>query len=133
MTPDKAVHPPDPEGQIRQPQRVLIVSSHALFGKGIQHLLQTRHAGNVQVVGIVGSVEEAMAALETLRPDLVVVDYDDGAVNRDEFLARFVGGERKLRVVLFSLKEGGSDAIVYDRRTLRASQIEDWLSEADGG
>jgi len=30
---------------------------------------------------------------------------------------------------LLSLKEGGSEAIVYDRRTLAASQIEDWLEE----
>src|SRR3970282_847313 len=111
------------------PRRVLIVSSHPLFGKGIQRMLETRQSGDVGVVGIVSSVEEAVRALEVLKPDLVVVDYDDGAVNRDEFLAHFVEGERQMRVVLFSLKEGGSNAIVYDRRTLAASQVDDWLTE----
>jgi DNA-binding NarL/FixJ family response regulator len=98
-------------------QKVLIVSSHPLFGKGLQRLLQTRQQADVRVVGIVSSVDQAMQALSELKPDLVVVDYDDQAVNRDEFLARFVEGEQQLRVVLLSLKEGGSEAIVYDRRS----------------
>lgn len=111
-----------------QPKKVLIVSSHPLFGKGIQKLLQARPDADAQVVGLVSSVEEAMVSLDLLNPDLVIVDYDDDAVNRDEFLARFVESEKRLRVVLLSLKEGGSEAIVYDRRTLAASQIDNWLS-----
>ena len=110
-------------------RHVLIVSSHPLFGKGIQHMLETRQAKDVQVIGVVSSVEEAFTFIEERNPDLVVVDYDDSDVNRDEFLAHFVGGERKMRVVLFSLKEGGSNAIVYDRRTMSASQVDDWLQE----
>ncbi len=69
-----------------------------------------------------------MQALEKLDPDLVIVDYDDAILNRDEFLARFVEGEKKLRVVLLSLNEA-QEALVYDRRTLAASQIDDWLEE----
>ncbi len=80
------------------------------------------------VVGVVSNLEQALAALERLDPDLIIVDYDDEALNRDEFLARFVEGERKLRVVLLSL-QSGSEAIVYDRRTMSASQIDDWLEE----
>jgi len=112
----------------RKPRRVLIASSHALFGQGLRSLLQERHAEGVAVVGMVTNLDEAMAALDRLNPDLVIVDYDDEALNRDEFLARFVGGEKKLRVVLLSL-QGGGEAIVYDRRTLAASQIDRWLEE----
>jgi cytochrome c oxidase subunit 2 len=32
-----------------------------------------------------------------------------------------------MRVVLLSLREGGDEAIVYDRRTLEASQVDDWM------
>jgi cytochrome c oxidase subunit II len=110
-------------------RRVLIVSSHPLFGKGLRRLLEDRGEADVRVVGMVSSVEEAVAALQTLRPDLVIVDYDDERVNRDEFLARFVESAGRLRVVLLSLKEGGSEAIVYDRRNLAAAQIDDWLRE----
>ena len=74
------------------------------------------------------SIREALSALEQLSPDLIVVDYDDRELNRDEFLARFVEGEQKLRVVLLSLQSTG-EAIVYDRRTMSALQIDNWLDE----
>ncbi len=109
--------------------KVLIVSSHPLFGKGIRHLLETHHGKPVEVIGIVKNLEDAIHSIQEYQPDLVVVDYDDEAVNRDEFLVRFVGSESQLRVVLLSLKEGGSNAIVYDRRNLAASQIDEWLQE----
>jgi cytochrome c oxidase subunit II len=109
-------------------RRVLIASSHGLFAQGLRSLLRERQAEGVEVVGVVSNLDQALAALEKLSPDLVIVDYDDEILNRDEFLARFVEGEKKLRVVLLSL-QGGSEAIVYDRRTLAAAQIGDWLDE----
>jgi cytochrome c oxidase subunit 2 len=107
--------------------RALIASSHPLFAEGLRSLLQKRGQADVEVVGLVSSIDDALVALKTLHPDLVIVDHDDERVNRDEFLARFVEGEGSLRVVLLSLKEGGNEAIVYDRRNLAAAQIEDWL------
>jgi cytochrome c oxidase subunit 2 len=111
-----------------KPRRVLIASSHPLFGQGLRSLLQERREAGVVVVGMVSNLQEAIAALDRLNPDLVIVDYDDEILNREEFLARFVEGEKKLRVVLLSLQSGG-EAIVYDRRTLAASQIDNWLEE----
>lgn len=113
-------------------QRVLIASSHALFGQGLRSLLEKREQADVEIVGVVSNIEEAIRALEELDPDLVIVDYDDAVLNRDEFLARFVEGEKKLRVVLLSLNEA-QEALVYDRRTLAASQIDDWLEEWNYG
>ena len=110
-----------------KPQRVLIASSHPLFGQGLRKLLEARR-GTVEVVGMASSIEETMRSLETLNPDLIIVDYDDEQLNRDEFLARFVEGERKLRVVLLSLSDA-QQAVVYDRRTLAASRIDDWLED----
>jgi DNA-binding NarL/FixJ family response regulator len=110
----------------KRPRRVLLVSGHPLFNEGLRSLLQGRRATPVEVVGMAASTDEAVAALETLAPDLVILDYDDKAVNRKEFLARFVEGERPMRVVLVSLKEGG-EVVAYDRRTLAPTQAEDWL------
>ena len=111
------------------PWRVLIASSHPLFAKGLMSLLQKRQKTEVEVVGLVSSIDEALTALETLNPDLVIIDYDDEQVNRDEFLTRFgmVGG--RMRFVLLSLKEGGDEAIIYDRRTLAASRMDEWLEK----
>jgi cytochrome c oxidase subunit II len=110
-------------------RKVLIVSSHPLFGKGLRKLLQDRHKTDVDVVKIVATVDEAAAAIETVVPDLVIVDYDDERINRDEFLTRFVEGAGRLRVVLLSLKEGGNQAVIYDRHTMGAAQIDDWFEE----
>ena len=110
------------------PRRVLIASSHPLFGQGLRSLLKERHGDHVQVVGMVSSLAEAVTAINQQNPDLVIVDYDDENLNREEFLARFVESEKKLRVVLLSLQSGG-DALVYDRRTLSASQIDNWFDE----
>ena len=111
---------------VKTPRRVLIVSSHPLFGEGLRQLLRERRATQVEVVGLAASTEEALAALETQAPDLVILNYDDKVVNRKEFLARFIEGGRPMRVVLVSLKEGG-EVVVYDRRTLAPTQAEDWL------
>jgi cytochrome c oxidase subunit 2 len=116
------------QSDLMNKRRVLIASSHPLFGEGLRRLLQERQQAGVEVVGMVANLEEALQALDRLDPDLIIVDYDDEKLNRDEFLARFVEGEKKLRVVLLSL-QSAREAIVYDRRLLAAAQIDDWLEE----
>jgi cytochrome c oxidase subunit 2 len=113
---------------IQKPQRVLIASSHELFGQGLRSLLEEKKGKEVEVVGLVSDLVGAITALENLDPDMVIVDYDDERLNRDEFLAHFVEGEKKLRVVLLSLQDGG-EAVVYDRRTMAATQIDEWFDE----
>jgi DNA-binding NarL/FixJ family response regulator len=118
------------ESNPSKPRRVLIASGHALFGQGLRSLLQKRPETDIEVIGMVASLEEALQALQRANPDLIVVDYDDQNLNRDEFLARFVEGERKLRVVLLSL-QGDQEAIVYDRRRTSAAQIDAWINKWD--
>ncbi len=109
--------------------QVLIASSHPLFGEGLKSLLEHHWGKKLKIVGIVSNVTETITALTSHQPDLVIVDYDDVHLNRDEVLQQFIKSTREIRLVLLSLKEGsaGSEAIVYDRRTLAASKIEDWL------
>ncbi len=112
----------------RKKRRVLIASSHPLFGQGLRSLLQERQPAGVEVVGVVSNLDETLQALDRLDPDLIIVDYDDERLNRDEFLARFVEGEKKLRIVLLSL-QSSKEALVYERRSMAAAQIDDWLEE----
>lgn len=112
--------------------RVLIASNHALFGEGLRSLLQERKGGDVEVIGVVSSVDEAVPYLERQNPDLILVDHDDELLNRKEILARFLEAGKQLRVVVLSLHDGGQEALVYDRRTMSGSQVDDWLKEWQG-
>jgi len=113
-------------------RRVLIASSHPLFGEGLRSLLNERWGGQVVILGRVTDIDEAMDALDALNPNLVIVDYDDDILNREQFLTRFMEKKQEMRVVLLSLKDGkeGEEATVYDRRTLVASRIDDWLHQS---
>ena len=118
------------EDQI-QPRRVLIISANSLFREGLRKMYTERWGGRALIVGMPTTMTEALWALETNRPDLVIVDYDDKTIDRTEFLNRFVIGETPMQVMLVSLQELGQ-VMVYDRRTLTAAQAEDWLNDPWG-
>lgn len=107
-------------------RRVLIVSANPLFREGLRKLYAERWGEKSATVSLLTTLEEALSALET-RPDLVIVDYDDKAINRDVFMKSFVAGEAPMQVMLVSLQESGQ-VVVYDRRTMTFAQAEDWLS-----
>jgi len=46
-----------------KPRRILIASSHGLFGQGLRSLLLEREQADVEVVGIVSNIGEALEAL----------------------------------------------------------------------
>lgn len=106
--------------------RVLIVSRHPLFGDGLSRLLTEQAAQPVQILGRCDSLAAAAAALDELRPNLVIVDHDDDTIRREDFLTQFVHGDYPLRLVLVSLKEAGP-LTVYERRIVGLAQIETWL------
>jgi PAS domain S-box-containing protein len=58
----------------RPPIRVLLVDDHAVLLQGLRRVLD--RADDVQVVGAVSSGEEAIDAVASLRPDVVVIDLE---------------------------------------------------------
>lgn len=111
-------------------RRVLIASANPLFARGLQKMVADRWRGRAVEIRLAGSMDEATAALEDWKPDLVIVDYDDvdrpGNIQRGAFLSHFITGDRAMQVMLVSLGESG-EVVVYDRRTLTPAQAEDWL------
>jgi cytochrome c oxidase subunit 2 len=115
----------------REPlRRVLIASANPLFARGLQKMVAQRWESRGAEIRLAGSMQEALAALETWQPDLVIVDYDDvgrpGSIQREAFLSHFIAGKRAMQVMLVSLGASG-EVVVYDRRTLSPDQAEDWL------
>ncbi|MBI5934759.1 MAG: hypothetical protein HY867_13720 [Chloroflexi bacterium] len=114
-----------------RPRRVIIASANPLFREGLRKTYATRWGERAVIVGTPATMEETLASLETLRPDLVIVDYDDTKINREEFLERFVEGESPMQVVLVSL--GSSETVaLYQRKRLTAAQAEAWLGNPWG-
>ncbi|MCX8063390.1 MAG: hypothetical protein N3D16_12480, partial [Anaerolineales bacterium] len=97
----------------RSSVRVLIASNHALFRYGLMSLFKKRLGVKVEIVGEVTNLENAIEALEKHDVDLVIVDYDDEQINREDFLTRFVSGGGQKRVILVSLLNPES-AMLYD-------------------
>ena len=116
----------------KQTRRVLIVSANPLFREGLRKVYAERWAGKASVTGMPTNMAETLSMLETHQPDLVIVDYDDRTINREEFLNRFVAGEMPMQVVLVSLKESGQ-VVIYDRRRLTPAQAENWLNDPWSG
>lgn len=108
-------------------RKVLIASANALFGDGLHKVYAERwQAQRVNVV-MARTMQETLELLESHQPDLVIVDYDDKAINRDEFLNRFVTGEIPMKVILVSLASS-EPVVIYNRIQLTAAQAEDWLA-----
>jgi cytochrome c oxidase subunit 2 len=112
-------------------RRVLIASANPLFRDGLRKVYLSRWGKDVDLVGTPATMAETLVGLETLRPDLVIVDYDDNSINRAEFLGRFVAGQNTMKVVLVSLDEAGK-VVIYDRRQLSPEQAESWLNDPWG-
>jgi len=110
----------------RSTVRVLIASNHALFRHGLMSLFKKKLGVKVEIVGEVTNFESASEVLETQEVDLVIVDYDDNQLNREDFLTRFVGGGGQKRIILVSLSNPES-AMLYDRRELPLAQFEAWF------
>jgi cytochrome c oxidase subunit 2 len=109
------------------PRRVLIISANPLLREGLRKLYAERWGEKAIIIGMLTTMDEALPALETHKPDLVIVDYDDKGINREVFMNRFVTGQAPMQVMLVSLQESGQ-VVVYDRRTLTFAQAEDWLN-----
>lgn len=112
-------------------RRVLIASANPLFSDGLRHVYIQRWADSAEFIGVTTTVDETMKALNELRPDLVIVDFDDISINRDEFLNRFIAGHSSIKVVLVSLTEAGQ-VVIYDRRQLTSKQADEWLKDPWG-
>lgn len=113
-------------GEEKGPLRVVIASANPIFREGLRKVYAMRWGRKALVVGMPATLNETLAALEMLEPDLVIVDHDDNTINREEFLIGFLTSGLPMRVVLVSL-DTTEPVIVYHRKNLTAAQAEAWL------
>lgn len=83
--------------------RILLVDDHVLFRKGLAGLLASRPS--LQVVGEVGNGEEAIAAVDRLRPDLVLMDVNMPIMNGIEATRQIHRAHPELPVVMLTVSD----------------------------
>ncbi|MDQ3739868.1 MAG: response regulator transcription factor, partial [Actinomycetota bacterium] len=93
---------------------VLIVDDHALFRSGVRAEL----AGRVDVVGEAGTVEEAVAAIASKRPDVVLLDVHMPGGGGVEVL-RATEGDPPPRFLALSVSDDPKDVIAVIRAGAR--------------
>lgn len=71
----------------REAIRVLLVDDHAMVRQGLRSYLSTYYR-DIEVVGDAGSGEEALQAVHTLSPSVVVMDINMPGLNGIEATAR---------------------------------------------
>ena len=108
-------------------RKVLIASANPLFAKGMEKIYGSRWGKEAVEIRLANSMEQTLQVLESWAPALVIVDYDDRTIHREEFLSHFITGDRPMQVMLVSLQASG-EVVVYDRRTMTPAQAEDWLN-----
>lgn len=85
------------------PIRLYLLDDHMLFREGLLRLLDADP--RFAVVGQSGLLEPALAEIEQLRPDVVILDYDLGKHNALDFMRRRPGKAGAALVVTAGVPE----------------------------
>lgn len=81
--------------------RTLIIDDHAFFRKTLKEFLEAIRS--VEVVGEVGSGEEALAAIERLSPQVIIMDADMPGLDGISACAAVRQKSSSIRVILYSM------------------------------
>ena len=94
--------------------RVLLADDHVLVRAGIRVLVQGLQ--DCEVVGEAGTGREALRAIESLKPDIVLMDIMMPELNGLDATARVVASHSGTRVIILSMNADE----MYVRQALRA-------------
>jgi DNA-binding NarL/FixJ family response regulator len=95
-------------------RKILLVDDHPLLLEGLEKLI-TAEPG-LGVCGMAGDVQEALAMVESMRPDLIVTDLTLPGRNGLELIKDLAALHPEIPIIVLSMH----DEMVYAERVLRA-------------
>lgn len=119
--------------------KLLIVDDHNLFREGLATILQQQ--ADIDVVGLVGSAQEAVDAAHTLRPDIILMDFTlpdgTGAAATKQIIQESPG----CKVIFMTMSDRDEDlfaairsgAVGYLLKNLTPSKLVEALRSAQRG
>jgi len=93
------------------PVRVVVVDDHAMFRSGVRAELASSGAGAVEVLADAADVDEAVAAIEAHRPDVVLLDVHLPGGGGAEVMRRTATTVPGTRFLALSVSDAAEDVI----------------------
>ncbi|MEE3507385.1 MULTISPECIES: two-component system response regulator NarL [unclassified Pseudomonas] len=87
--------------------RILLVDDHPMMRHGIRQMLELED--DFEIVGEAGNGEEALALIEPLQPDLILLDNNMPQMNGIETLRRLRATHYTGKVLLFTVSDAEDD------------------------
>jgi DNA-binding NarL/FixJ family response regulator len=109
------------------PCRTYIVYDHGLFAQGVRSVLEARRA--VQIVGMESDVAKALKAVQSLQPEVIIVEECAGK-HQPMRLGAFLHSAWAGRVVTLSLNH--DFATVYQRNRIPATDPAELVKAIQG-
>ncbi len=94
--------------------RILVVDDHPFISAGLRQLIGSEEG--LTLCGVAANVQEALAMVESVSPDLVLTDLTMPGRNGLEFIKDLAATHPELPIIVLSLH----DELLYAERVLRA-------------
>lgn len=91
-------------GALKLPVRILIVDDHEIVREGIRMLIR-RSRPEWEICGEASNGEEAIAAIQSAKPDVVVLDLTMPKLSGMEVAAKIAGLKLSSRILIFTMHE----------------------------
>jgi DNA-binding NarL/FixJ family response regulator len=89
--------------------RIVVTDDHALFRRGLISLLE--EMPDFQVVGEAGNGQEALAVVEKVRPDLILMDINMPVMNGIDALSAIRRSRPEQKVLMLTISQNDDDLI----------------------
>jgi DNA-binding NarL/FixJ family response regulator len=113
----KTMSPENRFNNLSKKSRVLLVDDHPLVRRGLAEVISREP--DLEACGEAGDVQEAITAVDRIKPDLVVIDLTLRAGHGLELIEMLKGREPQVKMLVSSMH----DEMLFAERVLRAGAM----------